>query len=129
MGGVLYTMVGRDFYPLVDAGQIKLHVRAPAGMRLEETSKVFAAVEQKIHDVIPQEDIALVVDESACRPTPTTSPSPRLDDRRNDGTILISRQGEHAPTQDYIKRLRVALPEAFPSVIFYFQAADMVTRS
>ncbi|HEX9881385.1 MAG TPA: efflux RND transporter permease subunit, partial [Hyphomicrobium sp.] len=129
MGGILYTQVGRDFYPLVDAGQIKLHVRAPAGTRLEETSKVFAAVEKKIREVIPEKDVALVVNDIG---VPAIAYNLAFTDgstiAANDGTILISLNEGHAPTDAYIKTLREALPEAFPSVIFYFQAADMVTQ-
>jgi multidrug efflux pump subunit AcrB len=129
MGGILYTQVGRDFYPLVDAGQIKLHVRAPAGTRLEETSKVFAAVEKKIREVIPKKDVALVVNDIG---VPAIAYNLAFTDgstiAANDGTILISLNEGHAPTDAYIKTLREALPEAFPSVIFYFQAADMVTQ-
>ncbi len=129
MGAVLYTMVGSDFYPIIDAGQIKLHVRAPAGTRLEETSKVFAAVEEKIRQVIPKEDVALVVDDIG---VPAIAYNLAFTDgstiASNDGTILISLNSGHAPTDDYIKKLRAVLPEAFPSVIFYFQAADMVTQ-
>lgn len=129
MGAVLYNFVGRDFYPLIDAGQIKLHVRAPAGTRLEETSKVFAAVEEKIREVIPKEDVAMIVNDIG---VPAISYNLAFTDgstiATNDGTILISLQGDHAPSEDYIKKLREVLPEAFPSVIFYFQAADMVTQ-
>jgi len=129
MGAVLYTMVGRDFYPIIDAGQIKLHVRAPAGTRLEVTSKIFAAIEEKIRQVIPKEDISLIVDDIG---VPAISYNLAFTDgstiAANDGTILISLNSGHAPTDDYIKKLRVVLPEAFPSVIFYFQAADMVTQ-
>jgi multidrug efflux pump subunit AcrB len=129
MGGVLYTLVGRDFYPLIDAGEIKLHVRAPAGTRLEETSKIFAAVEEKIRQAIPNEEIALVVNDIG---VPAISYNLAFTDgstiASNDGTILISLNAGHAPTDQYIKKLREVLPEAFPSVIFYFQAADMVTQ-
>lgn len=129
LGAVLYTMVGRDFYPLIDAGEIKLHVRAPAGTRLEVTSKIFADVEEKIREVIPKEDVALIVDDIG---VPAISYNLAFTDgstiAANDGTILISLNPGHAPTDQYIKTLREVLPEAFPSVIFYFQAADMVTQ-
>lgn len=129
LGAVLYTMVGRDFYPLIDAGEIKLHVRAPAGTRLEVTSKIFAEVEEKIREVIPKEYVALVVNDIG---VPAISYNLAFTDgstiAANDGTILISLNPGHAPTDEYIKTLREVLPEAFPSVIFYFQAADMVTQ-
>jgi len=129
MGGILYTMVGRDFYPLVDAGQIKLHMRTPAGTRLEETSKVFAKVEDMIREVIPEKDIVSIVDNIG---VPAYAYNLAFSDgstiASNDGVILVSLDKGHAPTDEYVKKLRVALPAAFPSVIFYFQAADMVTQ-
>ncbi len=129
LGACLYTVVGRDFYPVVDAGQIKLHVRAPAATRLEETVKIFHAVEDKIREVIPKKDLTMIVDDIGI---PANAYNLAFTDgstiASNDGVILISLNAGHAPTQDYIKTLREVLPAAYPSVIFYFQAADMVTQ-
>jgi multidrug efflux pump subunit AcrB len=129
LGAVLYMFVGRDFYPVVDAGQIKLHVRAPAATRLEETVKIFHAVEEKIRTVIPKDELALVVDDIG---VPANAYNLAFTDgstiASNDGVILISLKAGHAPTGGYIKTLREVLPDTFPSVIFYFQAADMVTQ-
>ena len=129
LGVVLYMFVGRDFYPVVDAGQIKLHVRAPAATRLEETVKIFHAVEQKIRAVIPKDELSLVVDDIG---VPANAYNLAFTDgstiASNDGVILISLKEGHAPTGGYIKTLRQVLPDTFPSVIFYFQAADMVTQ-
>jgi multidrug efflux pump subunit AcrB len=129
LGATLFMLVGRDFYPLVDAGQIKLHVRAPAATRIEETDRIFQAVETKIREVIPKEDLGMIVDDIG---VPANAYNLAFTDgstiASNDGVILISLKEGHAPTGDYIKKLRVVLPDAFPSVIFYFQAADMVTQ-
>jgi multidrug efflux pump subunit AcrB len=129
LGATLYMFVGRDFYPVVDAGQIKLHVRAPPATRLEETVKIFHAVEDKIREVIPEKELALVVDDIG---VPANAYNLAFTDgstiNTNDGVILVSLNPGHAPTEDYVKRLRVVLAEAFPSSIFYFQAADMVTQ-
>jgi multidrug efflux pump subunit AcrB len=129
LGAVLYAFVGRDFYPLVDAGQIKLHVRAPAATRLEETEKIFQAIEDKIREVIPAEDRSMIVDDIG---VPANAYNLAFTDgstiASNDGVILVSLTDGHQPTPVYVKKLREVLPKAFPSVIFYFQAADMVTQ-
>src|SRR6202035_4906202 len=62
LGAVMLLSVGRDFFPLIDGGQIQLHVRAPAGTRIESTEKIFQAVEDKIREVIPDRDRSLIVD-------------------------------------------------------------------
>ena len=62
LGGVLFMFVGRDFFPLIDGGQIQLHVRAPAGTRIEKTEQIFQAIEDKIREVVPERDRDLIVD-------------------------------------------------------------------
>ena len=63
LGGVMLTLVGRDFFPDIDGGQIKLHVRAPAATRIETTERIFQQVEDKIREVIPERDRELIVDD------------------------------------------------------------------
>jgi multidrug efflux pump subunit AcrB len=129
LGGLTLTMVGRDFFPAIDGGQIKLHVRAPAATRIEVTERIFDDVEAKIREVIPARDLDLVVDDIGVPQRPynlafTDGSTINV----NDGTVLISLKEGHAPTADYVRRLRQALPAAFPSVTFYFQDADMITQ-
>src|SRR4029077_20291767 len=62
LGTVMYLFVGRDFFPVIDGGQIQLHVRAPAGTRIEKTEQIFEAVENKIRDIIPESERDLIVD-------------------------------------------------------------------
>jgi multidrug efflux pump subunit AcrB len=129
LGAVMLTVVGRDFFPEIDGGQIKLHVRAPAATRIESTEGVFQAVEDKIREVIPVHDRDLIVDDIG---VPQRVYNLAFTDGStinvNDGTILVSLKEGHAPTADYTRRLREVLPAAFPSVTFYFQAADMTTQ-
>jgi multidrug efflux pump subunit AcrB len=129
LGGVMLTVVGRDFFPEIDGGQIKLHVRAPAATRIEATEGVFQTVEDKIREVIPERDRDLIVDDIG---VPQRVYNLAFTDGStinvNDGTILVSLKGGHAPTSNYVRRLREVLPAAFPSVTFYFQAADMTTQ-
>ena len=99
LGGVMLTLVGRDFFPLIDGGQIQLHVRAPAGTRIETTEAVFQAVEDKIRQVIPESDRERIVDNIglparaynlAFSDGTTTGP--------NDGVIMVALKEGHAPT-------------------------------
>jgi len=129
LGAVLLPIVGRDFFPTIDGGQIQLHVRAPAGTRIEETERIFQAVEDRIREVIPARDLALVVDNIGL---PARSYNLAFSDGStigvNDGIILVSLKEGHAPTGDYVRKLRQVLPQAFPEDTFYFQAADIVTQ-
>jgi multidrug efflux pump subunit AcrB len=129
LGGVMLTLVGRDFFPDIDGGQIKLHVRAPAATRIETTERIFQEVEDKIGEVIPERDRDLIVDDIG---VPQRVYNLAFTDGStinvNDGVILVSLKDGHAPTSDYVRKLREVLPAAFPSDTFYFQAADMTTQ-
>jgi multidrug efflux pump subunit AcrB len=129
LGAVMLMLTGRDFFPAIDGGQIKLHVRAPAATRIEATERIFQTVEDKIRELIPERERELIVDDIgvpqrvynlAFTDGSTIGP--------NDGVILVSLKEGHAPTADYVRKLREVLPAAFPEVTFYFQAADMVTQ-
>jgi multidrug efflux pump subunit AcrB len=129
LGGVMLTVVGRDFFPAIDGGQIKLHVRAPAATRIESTERIFQEVEDKIREVIPARDRDVIVDDIGVPQRPfNLAFSDGSTINVNDGVILVSLAEGHAPTADYVRRLREALPAAFPSVTFYFQSADMITQ-
>src|SRR5712671_6407629 len=129
LGGVMFTVVGRDFFPVIDGGQIKLHIRAPAATRIEATERIFQEVEDKIREVIPERDRELIVDDIGVPPRPyNLAFSDGSTIGVNDGVILISLKEGHAPTAGYVRRLREVLPAAFPSVTFYFQSADMITQ-
>ena len=128
-GAVLFTLVGRDFFPVIDGGRIQLHVRAPAGTRIEATERLFQEIEDKIREVIPEHDRELIVDNIGLPARPynlafTDGSTIGV----NDGVILVALKDGHAPTEDYVRKLRRELPGAFPQAVFYFQAADMVTQ-
>jgi multidrug efflux pump subunit AcrB len=129
LGGTLFMFVGRDFFPTIDSGQIQLHVRAPAGTRIEKTEQIFQAVEDKIREIIPENERDLIVDNIGL---PARSYNYAFGDGTaigvNDGVILVSLKDDHIPTSTYINRLRQVLPAAFPESVFYFQPADMVTQ-
>jgi multidrug efflux pump subunit AcrB len=129
LGGTMAVVVGRDFFPTIDSGQIQLHVRAPAGTRIETTEKIFQQVEDKIREIIPASERDLIVDNIGL---PARAYNLAFSDGStigiNDGVILVALKDGHKPTADYIRKLRQALPAAFPSDTFYFQAADIVTQ-
>ena len=129
LGAVMFLSVGRDFFPLIDGGQIQLHVRAPAGTRIESTEAIFQAVEDKIREVIPEKERSLIVDNIGL---PARAYNLAFADGStigvNDGVIQVALKDGHKPTADYVKKLRQVLAAAFPEDVFYFQAADMVTQ-
>jgi multidrug efflux pump subunit AcrB len=129
LGAIMFVFVGRDFFPAIDSGQIMLHVRAPPATRIEVTEQIFQAVENKIREVIPEADLDLIVDNFGL---PVRVYNLAFADGTtigvNDGIIQVSLKEEHAPTADYVRKLREVLPAAFPEDIFYFQAADIVTQ-
>jgi multidrug efflux pump subunit AcrB len=129
LGATLFLFVGRDFFPIIDGGQIQLHVRAPAGTRIEKTEQIFQAIEDRIREVIPPNERDLILDNIGL---PARSYNYAFGDGTatglNDGVILVALKEGHAPTANYIGKLRQVLPAAFPNTIFYFQPADMVTQ-
>ena len=129
LGATMLVFVGRDFYPAIDGGMIQLHVRAPPGTRIEVTDQIFQAIEDKIRQVIPQKDLDLIVNNIG---VPARSYNWAFVNGTtiavNDGVIMVSLKDGHAPTADYVRKLRQVLPAAFPADLFYFQPADMATQ-
>ena len=129
LGATMFIFVGRDFFPEIDGGQILLHVRAPPQTRIERTEEIFQAVEDKIHEVIPASNLDLIVDNFGL---PARVYNWAFADGTtiavNDGVIMVALKEGHAPTADYVRKLREVLPAAFPEDMFYFQPADMVTQ-
>jgi CzcA family heavy metal efflux pump len=128
-GAILLPFVGRDFFPAVDGGQFRLHVHAAAGTRVEETEKVFSAVEGEIRSAL-HGDVAQVLDNIglpgisynlAFGDSATTSAA--------DGEILVTlKEDRRKPTFLAMKEVRDRLRAKFPDVTFYFQSADMVSQ-
>ncbi len=125
---LLAPVVGRDFFPYVDAGQMRLEVRAPAGTRIEETEQVFARVETELRRLIPPDEIETILDNIglpqsginlAFGNVPTTSSA--------NGEILISLRGP-GHTLEYQRLLREQLAARFPSETFFFAPADITSQ-
>ncbi len=126
---LLVPMLGRDFFPTVDAGLIKLHVRGNPGTRIEETEKRIANIERTIHGVIPARQIDTMLDIIG---TPYSSINMSLSEgaliSSADAQILISLKPGHAPTADYMRALRKKLKTAYPETQFFFLAPDISTQ-
>lgn len=125
----LLPFIGRNFFPTVDSGQIALHARGPAGMRVEETAARFSDIQNVIREVIPATELAAMVDNVG---TYISSMNTIYANNgmigSQDGDIQISLAEQHAPTENYIKRLREVLPARFPDMTFSFLPADMVSQ-
>src|SRR6202167_1559343 len=126
---LLAPFLGRNFFPQVDGGQIQLHVRAPVGMRIEETAARFAEVEKAIREAIPPAEMGAVVDNIG---TYLSSINTIYNNTgtigESDGDIQISLNQGHAPTAGYVSRLRAELPRRFPGMTFSFLPADIVSQ-
>jgi multidrug efflux pump subunit AcrB len=126
---LLAPFLGRNFFPQVDGGQMLLHVRAPVGMRIEETAARFTEVEKAIREAIPPTEVAAVVDNIG---TYVSSINTIYNNTgtigESDGDIQISLKEGHAPTADYVNRLREELPRRFPGTTFSFLPADIVSQ-
>ncbi len=126
----LALVVGRDFFPYVDASQIKLHVRTPEGTRIEQTERIFAAIENEIHQIIQAQDISTLLDNIGL---PNSGINLAFGDSANiassDGDILISlNPKKHTGTQEYERMLRDKLRESFPEETFFFQPANITNQ-
>jgi multidrug efflux pump subunit AcrB len=125
----LFPLLGRDFFPQVDAGQMRLHVRAPPGTRLEKTQQYFADVEAEIRRIIGNDQINVMLDNIGL---PYSGINIALSDSATvgpmDGEILISLNEKHKPTAQLIAKLRQALPPHFAQLQFFFQPADIVDQ-
>ncbi|HYP99323.1 MAG TPA: efflux RND transporter permease subunit [Polyangiaceae bacterium] len=126
---VIVPLLGRDFFPTVDAGLIKLHVRGAPGLRIEETERRFAEIEKTIRTVIPPTEIATLLDNMGI---PNSGLNLSLSEGAlispSDGQISIALKEDHAPTADYVRKLRTKLRHDYPETTFFFLAPDISTQ-
>ena len=125
----LFPQLGRDFFPQVDAGEMRLHVRAPPGTRIESTQAYFARVESTIRQLVGNNQVSVILDNIGL---PYSGINISLSDSATvgpmDGEILISLNEKHSPTADLTAMLRRELPKHFPELQFFFQPADIVDQ-
>ncbi|MFA4945058.1 MAG: efflux RND transporter permease subunit [Lentisphaeria bacterium] len=127
---LLVPQLGQDFFPHVDAGQFRLHLRARSGTRIEETAKLADQVEAAIRREIPEAEVAGILDNIGI---PNGGiPLAYIDNGltgAGDADILVSLRPGHQPTEEYVRRLRIRLNREFPGVTFYFLPADIVSQT
>jgi CzcA family heavy metal efflux pump len=125
----LAPMLGRNFFPSVDAGQILMHARGPIGTRVEESANHFAAIQKAIREIIPSREIATMVDNIGM---PVSGINLTYNNTGvigpQDGDIQIKLVEGHAPTDQYVAKLRRELPERFPGFTFSFLPADIISQ-
>ena len=126
---LLVPMLGRNFFPAVDSGQILMHVRLQVGTRVEDSATVFAAIEQAIRRVIPPAELGTLVDNIGM---PVSGINLSYNNTgtigTQDGDIQIALKPVHRPTAEYVKTLREQLPARFPGATFSFLPADIVSQ-
>ena len=126
---LLLPFLGRNFFPSVDAGQILMHARAQVGTRVEETANRFAEIQKAIREIIPADELGTLVDNVGM---PVSGINMAYNNTgtigTQDGDIQISLHEGHAPTADYVRKLREELPRRFPGVTFSFLPADIVSQ-
>src|SRR5258708_7649244 len=128
-GGLIFVL-GRDFFPKVDAGQIRLHFRARSGLRIEETARLADQIDGVIRRTIPAKELDTILDNLG---VPYSGINLSYSNSGTygtaDGEILVQLKEERGrPTSDYINEFRETLPQEFPGVQFFFQPADIVTQ-
>jgi multidrug efflux pump subunit AcrB len=125
----LIPFLGQDFFPTVDAGEFKLHIRARTGLRVEETAKLCDQIEGAIRKAIPAKDLDGILDNIGL---PYSGINLSYSNSGVIGTadadILVSLKPGHKPTADYQRQLRIDLPKEFPGTLFTFQPADIVSQ-
>jgi multidrug efflux pump subunit AcrB len=126
---LIYPFLGRNFFPDVDAGQIKLHIRGQTGLRVEDTAALVDHIEAAVREVIPQNEIDSMVDNvglpvSAINMTYANSGT----FGSSDADILVALRPDHSPTAGYLRQLRARLPQEFPGTVFGFLPADIVSQ-
>ncbi|MDB5321543.1 MAG: AcrB/AcrD/AcrF family multidrug efflux protein [Phycisphaerales bacterium] len=124
----LYPFVGRDFFPSVDAGAMRLHVRCPPGTRIEQSEVYFQRVEDYIREVIPASELDVINDNIGLPNNINLARSDSVTAGPSDGEILVALKPNHHPTADYLKTIRAEFPQRFPNLQLFTQPADIVSQ-
>jgi multidrug efflux pump subunit AcrB len=126
---LIVPWLGQDFFPSVDAGSFKLHMRAPTGMRIEDTAFLADQVESSIREQIPANEVASIIDNIGLPYSGINlSYSNSAPIGTSDADILVTLSPKHHPTAQYVEQLRLSLAKKFPGVIFAFLPSDMVSQ-
>ena len=128
VSAALPFLIGLDFFPSVDAGQMRLHFRAPIGTRLEETERLVARLEARIRDIVPANELE-TVNSVVGVPIFFNLAFVQTDSSGSqDADVLVALRPDHRPTERYMEKIRDQLPDEFPGSVLYFQPADIVSQ-
>jgi len=126
----LIPVIGRDFFPYVDSGQMEFHVRPPAGTRIETATEVFKQVNEEIRRVIPAEELQMVLNNIGLPPGGINLAYSASDTTSNgDGDVLVLLATKHRPTQEWMQILRQDFAQKFPQETFFFEPADITNQT
>ncbi|RQS01810.1 MULTISPECIES: efflux RND transporter permease subunit [unclassified Burkholderia] len=125
----LVFVLGRDFFPNADSGNLRLHMRAPTGYRIEETARLADQVERVIRETVPADELGAIVDNLGL---PVSGINLSYSNAGTigtlDGELMIALKPGHRATAHYVQTLRTLLPQRFPGVEFFFQPSDIITQ-
>jgi CzcA family heavy metal efflux pump len=124
----LYPLLGRDFFPSVDAGELRLHVCCPPGTRIEQTEVYFQRVEDYLRQLIPAAELNVINDNIGLPNNINLARSDSVTAGPSDGEILIELNPGHKPTAGYLKTIRAQFPQRFPNLVLFTQPADIVSQ-
>jgi multidrug efflux pump subunit AcrB len=126
----LVFVLGENFFPYVDSGQMEFHVRPPTGTRIEVANEIFARIDAEVRRVIPKNEVAMIVDNIGLPPGGVNLAFTATDATSNgDGDVLVALTAKHRPTQEWMRILRSDLAEKFPQETFFFEPADITNQT
>jgi multidrug efflux pump subunit AcrB len=126
----LVFVLGENFFPYVDSGQMEFHVRPPTGTRIEVANEIFARVDAEVRRVIPKDQVAMIVDNIGLPPGGVNLAFTATDATSNgDGDVLVALSPRHRPTQEWMRILRADFAEKFPQETFFFEPADITNQT
>jgi multidrug efflux pump subunit AcrB len=126
----LVFVLGENFFPYVDSGQMEFHVRPPTGTRIEVANEIFARIDAEVRRVIPKNEVAMIVDNIGLPPGGVNLAFTATDATSNgDGDVLVALSPKHRPTQEWMRILRSDLAEKFPQETFFFEPADITNQT
>lgn len=129
LGGVAAWKSGREFFPRTDAGLIRLFVRVPSGIRIDDTARVMADIQREIRAIIPPEELQFVVENIGAPSSVNQAWVETTSVSSSDGEVLVQLHGEHAPSEQYETRIRTMLAEKFPKIQAFFRPADATSQT
>lgn len=125
---VLAQVVGTDFFPEVDAGLMRMHVRAPLGTRIEDTEQIIASIEREIRNIVPASELKSITDDIGIPTAYNLAFIPTDSVGGQDADLLVALNAKHAPTVGYRQDIRAMMEKKFAGVTMYFQPADIMSQ-